>query len=112
MAFMTYILLTCFTMGIENRFTPDLLATTASTSVFLNFFEIGLVKLGFYILAVPTNIPFLDMCAYSGYKYVGIVLTILSGNLLGNIGYYPVLAFASIGTSYFMVRPSKHFCRH
>lgn len=90
-------------MGMEQRFTPDLLATTATASVFVNLFEIALVKLGFYLLSVPTNIPFLDMCAYSGYKYVGIVLTILSGNFLGNMGYYPVLIFTSIATSYFMV---------
>ncbi|KAL0476705.1 yif1b-b [Acrasis kona] len=104
MAFLTYILLTCYIMGIENRFTPDLLAATASTSIFVNLIEISLVKLGFYILSVPTNIPFLDMCAYSGYKYVGIVLSIFAGNIFGGVGYFPMLAFTSIGTCYFMVK--------
>jgi hypothetical protein len=53
------------------RFTPDVLGMTSTTALFIILAEVLITKLGLYILAIPADVPVLDLIAYSGYKFVG-----------------------------------------
>jgi hypothetical protein len=92
-------------MGTVNEFTPDLLVSIAMKGIFVCLFEVGLAKLGFYLLNVGNNISFLELAAYSGYKYIGVIITILASCLLGgNLVYYPTLIILSLCFVTFMLK--------
>eukprot|EP00696_Hemimastix_kukwesjijk_P011071 gnl/Hemi2/23915_TR8028_c0_g1_i1.p1 gnl/Hemi2/23915_TR8028_c0_g1~~gnl/Hemi2/23915_TR8028_c0_g1_i1.p1 ORF type:complete len:260 (-),score=98.81 gnl/Hemi2/23915_TR8028_c0_g1_i1:278-1057(-) len=82
MAFVTYVLLVCFIMGHADRFSPEHLGMTATCGLAVVVLETAVVKLGLYILNAR-QIPFWDEISYSGYKFVGIVLSCLCGFLFG-----------------------------
>ncbi len=99
MAFVTYILLAGVVLGTNNRydqlhflfavglmgfeehvpfcrasgcrFTPEQLGITCSTALVWLVIEILLLLLVMYILNVTTDLKYLDLLAYCGYKYVG-----------------------------------------
>ena len=74
MSLVTYILLVGIGIGIKDKskFTPDVLGVTASTASFILIFEILLIKLGGYLLNVHSEMLFMDLLAYCGYKFVPI----------------------------------------
>ena len=55
------------------RFTPEQLGITSSTALVWLIIEILLLLLIMYILNVTTDLKYLDLLAYCGYKYVGLV---------------------------------------
>src|ERR1700693_3237361 len=77
MAFVTYILLSTTIAGLRGAFQPELLGYTASTAFAIVFFEILSLKLGTYLLSISNESQLLDLVAYSGYKFVGVIATIL-----------------------------------
>lgn len=77
MAFVTYILLSAMLAGLRGDFRPELFGYTASTAIGIVFFEILALKLGCYLLSISNESQLLDLVAYSGYKFVGIIMTIL-----------------------------------
>lgn len=104
MAFATYVLLVGFVLGATDvDFTPEVLASTATKGFFISLFEILLIKGGFYLLNVPTDLSLLDITAFTTYKYFGIVLSIIFGMLFGALGYYPVMVVTLASMIYFMV---------
>jgi len=103
MAYVTYILLVGIVQGIIKNFTPELLGITASTGFLVLAFEILLMKTGFYLLNCG-NIAIYDLTAYCGYKFVGIVVTIIAGLLGGTYGYYAATIYTGISMAIFMVR--------
>lgn len=110
MFFISYILLVCGLLGSKNEFTPELLTSMASTGLVITLVEIFIVKLGFYLLSVPGSISLLDMCAYSGYKYVGVVLTILISTLVDARTYFPVCILSSLMMSLFLIKTLRRAC--
>lgn len=58
---------------IENtfRFTPEQLGMTTTSALVWLFIEIVVLLLSMYILQVTTDLKYLDLLAYCGYKYVG-----------------------------------------
>jgi protein transport protein YIF1 len=80
MAFVTYILLSTLLAGLRGAFQPELLGYTATTAFAIVIFEILGLKLGCYLLSISNESQLLDLVAYSGYKFVGIIVTLaLSG---------------------------------
>jgi protein transport protein YIF1 len=81
MAFVTYILLSTILAGLHGTFHPVLLSMTFSTAIGILFLEIGGLKLVCYLLSIPSSVPgqsnLLDLIAYSGYKFVGIIFVLL-----------------------------------
>nr|XP_046151415.1 protein YIF1A-like isoform X7 [Oncorhynchus gorbuscha] len=69
MAFITYILLAGMALGIQKRFSPEVLGLCASTALVWVVIEVLVMLLCLYILSVHSDI--FDLFAYSGYKYVG-----------------------------------------
>ena len=71
MAFVTYILLAGIMLGTQNRFTPEMLGMTASSALVWMVIEIVALLVAMYILNVTTDLKYMDLLSYCGYKYVG-----------------------------------------
>lgn len=82
MAFVTYILLSTLLAGVRGAFHPELLGLTATTAFAVVIFEILGLKLGTYLLSISSESQLLDLVAYSGYKFVGIIVTLLLSEIL------------------------------
>ncbi len=76
MALITYILLSTVLAGIRGSFHPELLGSITSTAVFVVLFEIIVLKLAMYMLSINNDSQLLDLVAYSGYKFVGVIVTL------------------------------------
>ena len=70
MSFVTYILLTCLSMGLDEKFHPEIIFKNISNCSLLTIFETVVLKIGLMV-ADDHNIEFLDMLSLTGYKYVG-----------------------------------------
>ena len=104
MAFVTYTLLNSLIAGVRGAFQADLLGETAGWAMASLLIENGLIKFGCYLLNIPSTF-FLDLVAYSGYKYVGITLTNLVGLLgLGRMVYWTVFLYTALACSFFELR--------
>jgi protein transport protein YIF1 len=77
MAFVTYILMSAFLSGLQGHFNPEEFSVTASYAFAVVLFEMVAIKLGCYLLSIGGQGQVLDLVAYGGYKFVGIVVTML-----------------------------------
>ena len=82
MAFVTYILLSTLLAGLRGAFHPELLGLTATTAFVVVIIEILALKLGCYLLSITNESQLLDLVAYSGYKFVGIIVTLVLGEVI------------------------------
>ena len=105
MAFMTYVLLVGFVFGVQNKFEAPVLAKYSSKGLGVLSLEVLLIKLGLYLInARPT--PWLDVIAYRGYKFVGVVLTMLLG-LVHQKLYYPIMLYSASAMAIFLMRSHR-----
>ncbi|XP_043831290.1 protein YIF1A-like [Dromiciops gliroides] len=104
MAFITYILLAGMALGIQKRFSPEVFGLCASTALVWVVIEVLALLLGLYLATVRSDLSTFHLLAYSGYKYVGMILSVLTGLLFGSDGYYVALAWTSTALVYFIVR--------
>ena len=115
MAFVTYILLSAFLSGIQGHFSPEDFSVTASYAFAVVIFEMVAIKLGCYLLSIGGQGQVLDLVAYGGYKFVGIVVTMLV-RLAGILGRregekkgwgrwieWSVFMYCFLGLGFFMV---------
>lgn len=79
MSFITYALLIGLQKGLQAVFTPDLLIQSITRCLMLQIFETLLIKFGLSVMSVP--LPFLDIFAYTGYKYVGLSLNTIAKSM-------------------------------
>ncbi|XP_043982069.1 protein YIF1A isoform X2 [Gambusia affinis] len=107
MAFITYILLAGMALGIQKRFSPEVLGLCASTALVWVIIEVLVMLLSLYLLTVHSDLSTFDLIAYSGYKYVGMIFTVLCGLMFGSDGYYVALAWSSCALMFFIVRSLK-----
>jgi hypothetical protein len=82
MALVTYILLSTMIAGIHGQFNPEIFGYTATYAFFVVGVEIGILKLGCYLLSISNESQLLDLVAYSGYKFVGVIATIVVSEIL------------------------------
>ncbi|KNE71916.1 hypothetical protein AMAG_16340 [Allomyces macrogynus ATCC 38327] len=111
MAFVTYVLLVGLDLGQRHAFHPQVLGLTASTAFFLVLCEVLLVKLGCYLFSVQAAVPVLDLVSYAGYKFVGIITTLLAAFLapvLGTWPYWIALAYTSLALGFFSLRSMRY----
>ncbi|VDQ10772.1 unnamed protein product [Trichobilharzia regenti] len=73
MASITYILLSGVIFGFQSRFSPEYLGILASEAFGWLLLEVLLTLFGIYILNIQSNISYLDIVAYCGYKFVRFV---------------------------------------
>ncbi|KAG4306349.1 hypothetical protein PORY_000337 [Pneumocystis oryctolagi] len=108
MAFVTYVLLSSLLAGIRGDFHPELLGTTALMALIVIVFEILSIKLGCYILGIYNQTQFLDLVAYSGYKFIGIIVTMLSGIFHNLTLTYCVFFYTFMATAFFLLRSLRY----
>ncbi|CAN8062406.1 unnamed protein product [Agarophyton chilense] len=105
MSFLTYVLLVGFVFGMQEKFKAEILARYFSRGLGVLTLEVLIIKLGLYLInARPT--PWLDVIAYRGYKFVGVVLTMSTGILVRRL-YYPVLLYSATAMGIFLMRSHR-----
>lgn len=107
MAYATYVLLVGYILGLRNAFSPDSLATTASSALVWLVLEIALIYLTLTVMSINTSLTRWDILSFSSYKYVCIIVVLLSGLLLGTKGYYIGLIYVSAALTFFLLRTLK-----
>ena len=104
MAFVSYILVVGYMLGIQDRFSPDLLAATASSSLTMLVLELLVIYLTTTIMSINTTLAKCDILAFCMYKYVGMILCLMVGLFFSTSGYYPSLAYTSLALALFLFR--------
>lgn len=114
MSLVTYILLSTFVAGIRGQFQAELLGYTASKALVVVILEILGLKLGCYFLSISSESQLLDLVAYSGYKFVGIIATISVAEIVnhgkstgGWVG-WTVFFYTFLANSLFLMRSLKY----
>ncbi|KAI5812998.1 YIF1-domain-containing protein [Pyronema omphalodes] len=107
MSFVTYILLSSLLYGLSGSFHPELLGYTASSAMGSVVFELIVLKLGCYLLSIG-NSQLLDCVAYSGYKFVGVIVIIFAKAMLGGWLSRLVFVYAYAANAFFLLRSLKY----
>ncbi|KAF2155683.1 YIF1-domain-containing protein [Myriangium duriaei CBS 260.36] len=114
MAFVTYILLSTLLAGLRGAFRPELLGLTATNAFAVVIIELILLKLGTYLLNISNESQWLDLVAYSGYKFVGVITTItVAGVMSGGRGTggwvgWTIFAYTFLANAFFLLRSLKY----
>jgi hypothetical protein len=109
MAFVTYIILSTLLAGLRGAFQPELLGKTAVTAFVIVSVEILLLKLGCYLLSISNESQLLDLVAYSGYKFVGIIITVAVSEIInggkgtGGWAGWTIFAYTFLANAFFLV---------
>ncbi|KAL3057265.1 hypothetical protein OYC64_007693 [Pagothenia borchgrevinki] len=104
MAFITYVLVAGLALGTQNKFSPELLGVQASSALVWLIMEVLAVLLSLYLVTVNTDLTTIDLLAFSGYKYVGMIVGVVSGLLFGRPAYYLSLLWCCVAIFVFMIR--------
>ncbi|MCJ1408307.1 hypothetical protein MMC19_002382 [Ptychographa xylographoides] len=114
MAFVTYVLLSALLAGLRGSFHPEVMGTTFSYALFVVMFEILILKLGTYLLAVTNESQLLDLIAYSGYKFVGVIVTLVISEIVnlgqgvGGWASWTVFIYTFLANAFFLLRSLKY----
>lgn len=110
MAFITYTLLSTLLAGLNGKFEPQLLGITFTNGFFVLALELVVLWLGKYFLNIQSESQIYDLVAYSGYKFVGIIVTIVAaaianhGTGLGGYVGATVFVYTFFANAFFLVR--------
>ncbi|KAK5663167.1 hypothetical protein OQA88_6584 [Cercophora sp. LCS_1] len=114
MSFVTYIFLQTLLKGLRGQFQPELFGYTFSWAFSLMVIEILALWLGSYLLSISSSSQILDLVAYSGYKYVGVIITISIAEIMnggqgtgGWVG-WTVFLYTFLANSLFLMRSLKY----
>ncbi|KAL1990964.1 hypothetical protein VTN49DRAFT_5468 [Thermomyces lanuginosus] len=114
MALVTYILLCAVMAGLRGSFHPELLGSITTTALAVVIFEIICLKVAMYILSISNDSQLLDLFAYSGYKFVGIIVTLLAAGILtpsrgtGSWVGWIVFIYTFLANAFFLLRSLKY----
>jgi hypothetical protein len=87
MALVTYILLSTLLTGLRGAFNPEILGYTATVAICVVLLEITIIRIGAYLLAVSSSSQLLDLVAYSGYKFVHVIVSLVLSRVISLIGF-------------------------
>lgn len=107
MAYLTYVLISGLVLGMQNRFTPEILGIQASSALAWMVFEILVELVVLYLMNIQTSLRTLDLVAFSGYKYVGIIFAVFVSLAFQKLGYYIALFYFSVTLIIFLLRTLK-----
>eukprot|EP00403_Amphidinium_massartii_P001467 CAMPEP_0178373858 /NCGR_PEP_ID=MMETSP0689_2-20121128/2079_1 /TAXON_ID=160604 /ORGANISM="Amphidinium massartii, Strain CS-259" /LENGTH=355 /DNA_ID=CAMNT_0019993813 /DNA_START=45 /DNA_END=1112 /DNA_ORIENTATION=- len=82
MGFVTYVLLCGVTLGLQERFQPDVLSATVTYAVTLLVLEVSAVKAVLFMTGASAA-PTFDLVAILGYKYCYVAVQLAAGLFLG-----------------------------
>lgn len=109
MAFVTYILLSTLLAGLRGAFHPEVMGLTATTAFVVVVLEILGLKFGTYILSISNDSQLLDLVAYSGYKFVGVIVTLVVSEILnrgagtGGWAGWTIFTYTFLANAFFLV---------
>ncbi|GBE84520.1 Protein transport protein [Sparassis crispa] len=106
MALVTYILLAALHSGLNSRFHPEILGITASKAIAVVLLDFIFMKLGCYFLNIQGGLSdqLLDLMSYGGYKFVGVIVTLIASLLnFGLTLYTAVFIYTFLATAFFLV---------
>lgn len=107
MAFTTYILLSSVFAGLHGTFHPKILGYVASKAIAFMLVELMLLKLGTYLLSAGSKL--MDFVAYSGYKFIGITITMLvSSTTSSSMLKWAAFLYTSTANSFFLLRSLRY----
>lgn len=105
MAFVSYVLLVGFVFGTRGTFTAEVLAKYFSKGFGVLTLEVLVIKLGLYLISArPT--PWLDVIAYRGYKFVGVIIAMLCELVFPRL-YYFVFFYTAFAMAIFLMRSHR-----
>lgn len=109
MAFTTYVLLSTLIAGFNGKYRPELLGITFSNASVIILLELVLLWLGRYFLNINSESQIYDLVAYSGYKFVGVIVTIVvaaisnGGKGTGGWAGWATFAYTFLANAFFLV---------
>lgn len=109
MAIVTYILLSTLLAGLRGQFHPEVMGLSATAAFAVVAIEILGLKFGTYILSISNDSQLLDLVAYSGYKFVGVIVTLVLAEILnggkGSGGWagWAVFTYTFLANAFFLV---------
>jgi len=109
MAFITYILVSGFVFGVQRRFSPEQLGMQTTNALFYLFLENMIVMITKYILNISQSLSLWHTLAFSGYKFVGIVICLILYLFGGTTIYYWALIYMVVAITVFLARSLKSF---
>mmetsp|Transcript_3677 Transcript_3677/g.7689 ORF Transcript_3677/g.7689 Transcript_3677/m.7689 type:complete len:359 (-) Transcript_3677:96-1172(-) len=108
MSLLTYVLLCALCYGNAGKFDPEVLPDVTSKCLITQILEVIAIRIGFYLMEAP--IPLLDLLSYTGYKYLGLSVNMLSGLTVGHFlgyghrSYYFTYLWTATAISYFILK--------
>lgn len=79
-----------------------LLEQVTSSCLVAQILEIAVICLGLYMLQAPVN--FLDLVAFTGYKYVALNINMILGITMGTAVYTVAMLYTGLSISYFVLK--------
>ncbi|KAH9992011.1 YIF1-domain-containing protein [Russula compacta] len=105
MAFVTYILLAALQSGLQSRFHPEIFGVVATKAIVVLLLDFLFVKGGCYLLGIQGSNPIVDLFAYGGYKFVGVIATLLVGLVGFSRTLYSVaFIYTFLANAFFLLR--------
>lgn len=114
MAIVTYILLSTLLAGLRGAFHPEVMGLAATAAFVIVAIEILGLKFGTYVLSISNDSQLLDLVAYSGYKFVGVIVTLVVAEILnggkgtGGWAGWIVFTYTFLANAFFLLRSLKY----
>lgn len=104
MAYVTYVVVAGLVLGMQNRFSPEQFGIQSSSALAWCLLELAVYSCTLYIGNIQTSLRTLDLLAYSGYKFVGIIVSTLMSIVGGTAAYYATLGYCSLALAFYLMR--------
>lgn len=114
MALVTYILLSTLLAGLRGAFHPELLGYTATLAISVTLLEIMIIRTGTFLLAISSSSQLLDLVAYSGYKFVHVIVSLLLSHLTSWLGFsssmvsWAIFFYCFSANAFFLLRSLRY----
>ncbi|KAJ2850337.1 Transport protein yif1 [Coemansia brasiliensis] len=108
MGLVSYVIMIGLIIGRLGVFHPEDLGFTASSALGIIVFEVLLVKTFCYLLSVGSELQFLDIVAYSGYKFVTTILVVLLKPWAPWWLTWTSFFYFGFALAFFMIRSMRH----
>ncbi|XP_058077837.1 uncharacterized protein LOC131226141 isoform X2 [Magnolia sinica] len=105
MAFVTYVVLAGFSLGLLGKFSPEALSLQFTKGLLGWFLQVALLKVLLYSLG-SGEAPLLDIIAYAGYAFTGMSVAVLAW-IFWSYAYYFMMPWMCICMAVFLVKTVK-----
>mmetsp|Transcript_9185 Transcript_9185/g.22527 ORF Transcript_9185/g.22527 Transcript_9185/m.22527 type:complete len:347 (+) Transcript_9185:76-1116(+) len=107
MSLITYCLLSAFLYGTAGQFNPEVIADVISKCFVTQFIEVLVTRGCLFMMQAP--MPFLDIFSYTGYKYLGLTVSMLCGIVFkhlewGTASFYATFLWTASAAAWFMMK--------